>query len=256
MLESLIFADQIRGVHFNDQVIDRPKGVAVLLMEYKLTSSLDDDDKYCWYYRIPYKQISGELSLVKQKVSVSCPELPSSTASMKLSEVSSLKLKLEKFYLNLQFVHHKQTIAWTYALPNWQLGQIHEKYQSEKINKLFPAMSFLNISNDQSSEINEHFVGKIADRFSTKTAIECLHIDKNCQKVGEDQCDRCRFGWYQVVNRNCSIVGSRYCGQSHCGEKNEPACPRGTRVVDEEEWGICQSDLTPVWSADQILLCQ
>jgi len=117
-------------------------------------------------------------------------------------------------------------------------------------------MSLINLTENSSRDASDYYIGKLTDRFSLKTAQECRHINKNCQQVGEDNCERCRFGWYQVVDYNCPQGGARFCGQNHCGEKNEPACPRGSRVVEEDDLGICQSDLTPVWSADHILLCQ
>ena len=117
-------------------------------------------------------------------------------------------------------------------------------------------MSILRISEESFDNLNNKYLGKLGDRVSRGSAIRCQQVDKNCQTVGDDRCDDCRYGWYQVVDYNCPQGGSKFCGQNHCGEKNEPACPRGTKVVGGEDAGICQSDLTAVMNADHILICQ
>ena len=77
-----------------------------------------------------------------------------------------------------------------------------------------------------------------------------------CETIGEYRCDDCRFGWYEVADFNCPQGGSKFCGQNHCGEKNEPACPRGYKIFENEDTGICQNELIPVYNQDHILVCQ
>jgi len=74
--ESLMYANQIEGVHFNGETIERPKGVEQLLLWYKFSSAENGEPlTHCLYYRVPYKQLTGELSLVEQRENGSCPEV-------------------------------------------------------------------------------------------------------------------------------------------------------------------------------------
>lgn len=114
----------------------------------------------------------------------------------------------------------------------------------------------MNVNEDTFDSNSNVYLGKLSDRLSRGSSIRCLQVDKSCRQIGEDRCDDCRYGWYQVVDYSCPQGGSRFCGQNHCGEKNEPACIRGTKIVESEDLGICQSDLSPVWNADHILICQ
>jgi hypothetical protein len=117
-------------------------------------------------------------------------------------------------------------------------------------------MSILRITDESFENESNKYLGRLSDRFSRGSSIRCEQVSKDCRTIGENRCDECRYGWYQVVDYQCAQGGSKFCGQNHCGEKGEPACPRGSKVVSVEEAGICQNDLTAVLNADHILVCQ
>ncbi len=252
-----LYAHRVLGLQNNDQMIEKPLGVESLILTLKMVDDGGVKIKtHCLYYRVPYKKIIGVLKILELKSDSSCPESPVSTSWLELIAIKNLKLKLENFKLSLSFSHNEKNIVWTFLLPNLNAGIIHEKYQAARDNKLFPNLSLLRINEESFEESRSLYVGKINDHFSNGSAHLCYQVNKNCQEVLPDKCDECRFGWYQVVDYQCPRGGSRYCGQNHCGEKGEPACPRGESFLQDQEPGICQSDLSPVWNGDHLLICQ
>lgn len=252
-----LYAYKLNDLKIDPAIITRPPGIEQLLFSLLLpTDGGLNLKKHCVYYRVPYKQITGLLKIEEQKDIGECPLLSKEKVWLQLDGLRDLSLKLENFQLILNFNYQTQKIVWKFLLPNLEGGLIHEKYQPQTEKKLYPGMTFLKISEDSFDPESNIYLGKLSDRMARGTAIRCMQLGKSCQQVGEDRCDECRYGWYQVVDYNCPQGGSRFCGQNHCGEKNEPACVRGTKLFEGEDAGICQSDLTAVMNADHILVCQ
>lgn len=252
-----LYALKLQDLKVNGQMVTRPPGISQLLFRLTIPSEGGLTVKtHCVYYQVPYKKIPGSISIEELKSDASCEEVGSGEPWLEIKNVKDLTVSLSNFKLALDFKVNDQKISWKFLLPNIEDGLIHEKYQPVKEKKLYPGMSFLRINEESFENQNNKYLGKLSDRFGRGSSIRCMQVDKNCQNVGEDRCDECRYGWYQVEDYRCPQGGSKFCGQNHCGEKNEPACPRGTKVVDEKESGICQSDLTAVWNADHILVCQ
>ena len=252
-----LYAFKINNLLANTDIITRPPGIEQLIISLLIPNSGGIGFKtHCVYYQVPYKKIAGHLKIEELKKSNQCGSISRGEPWLQLDDVSDLSIKLENFKLNLNFKFKKEKTTWEFLFPNIQNGLTHEKYQAVKEKKLYPGMSFLKISDETFDTINNKYLGKLSDRMSKGSAIRCSQVNKLCQLVGEDRCDECRYGWYQVVDYNCPQGGSRFCGQNHCGEKNEPACIRGTKVNEGEDQGICQNDLGPVMNADHILICQ
>lgn len=253
-----IYTQKIEGPKINGEVMQRPPGVEQYVMGLTLPGAGDLSRKlHCVYYQIPYKSKLGKLSIFEIKNSEDCPETaPSDETFLSLDNITQFKVTLQNFKLKLEFEKDKKQNSIDVALYNMKLGDIHEKYLPVKEKRLFSGMRLLKL-NDESFDLDKNkYLGKITDRFSRGSAIRCHQVNKNCETVGENRCGECRYGWYEVVDFNCAQGGSKFCGQNHCGEKNEPACPRGNKVVTEDEAGICQNDLEPVANADKILVCQ
>lgn len=252
-----LYSFKIFDFNQNGQVITRPPGVEQLIFRLTIPTVGGIALKtHCLYYQVPYKNLEGILRIDEIKSDSSCPEVPNSNKWLELKNITNLKVTLENFKLHIDFLSERKTIKWIFLLPNINDGLVHEKYQSLKEKKLYSGMTFLRINEESFLNVNNKYLGKLSDRFSLGSSIRCQQIDKNCQMVGENRCDDCRYGWYQVVDYQCPEGGSRFCGQNHCGEKNEPACPRGIKSVDEESLGICQNDLSAVKNSENILVCQ
>ena len=252
-----IYAFKVLDLKINSEVITRPPGIEQLIFRLVIPTVCGKSFKtHCVYYQVPYKKIIGLLKIVEQKNDSTCSEVPTGSVWLEFNQISDLSVKLENFKLKLNFKSKNIPKFWEFLLPNIENGLIHEKYQAQKERKLFQGITLLRINDDSFNIGRSPYIGKLSDRLSLGSAIRCKQVNKDCQNLGEDRCESCEYGWYQVVDFNCPQGGSRFCGQNHCGEKNEPACVRGTKLYSDVETGICQSDLSPVYSADHILVCQ
>jgi len=252
-----LYAIKLQNLKVNNEVISRPPGIEQLIFRMVIPSEGGTNLKtHCVYYQVPYKKIMGQLKIVEQKNDSICPEVSGESSWLELKRITNLKVNLLNFKLIINFQHQNLNKSWSFLLPNITNGLRHEKFQASKEQKLFPQLTFLRINKESFNLRESKYLGKISDRIADKSAIRCQQIDKNCQIVGEDRCDSCSYGWYEVVDYNCPQGGSKFCGQNHCGEKNEPACPRGKKTEDNSDSGICQSDLSAVLNADHILICQ
>jgi hypothetical protein len=212
---------------------------------------------HCVYYTVPYKEKVSLFKVQELKNIDSCPESSDKGVSfVSMSGINNLKITFRGFKLKLEFLYEKDKNIIEIPMPNIEVGLIHEKYHSLKEKRLMSGLKFLRLNDDSFDYSSNRYLGKLSDRFSKGTAIRCHQVDSECKTVGENRCEECRYGWYEVVDFQCPQGGSKLCGQNHCGEKNEPACPRGIKVVAPEDSGICQSDLGPVRNGDKVLVCQ
>ncbi|MBY0415055.1 MAG: hypothetical protein K2Q18_12870 [Bdellovibrionales bacterium] len=256
--EEWIYAEQIDGPKNNGEVMLRPPGVEQFVMGLTLLNVGGVGTKlHCVYYHIPYKTLPGRLLVIEIKNETTCPENSNDdNIFASLDNIKDLKVTLQNFKLKMEFSSGKDKKEISVTLPNLQLGEIHEKYLPLKEKRLMSGFRLLRL-NDESFDLSKNkYLGRLTDRFSKGNAIRCQQVNKDCETISENRCSECRYGWYEVVDFQCPQGGSKFCGQNHCGEKNEPACPRGIKVVGPEEAGICQSDLEPVANGDKILVCQ
>lgn len=252
-----IFAQEIADLKVKDQEITRPPGALQLILSLLIPGegglSLS---RHCVYYKVPYKQTLGTLSITKNEGKESCPEIPQEKIWMSLEDVSHLTLSYNHFQLVMKLKWENTDRVLSLPLVNVREGKSHKKFSPEKEKSLYPGMNFLRLNEESFDYGSNRYLGKLSDRFSNGSAIRCHQVNKDCESIGENRCEECRYGWYEVVDYQCPQGGSKFCGQNHCGEKNEPACPRGIKAEEAEDIGICQSDLEPVLNADKILVCQ
>ncbi len=256
--EEWIYATELSGLKYNNEVITRPPGFEQLVMQLQLPEQGGlSFKKHCVYYVVPYKEKAGSLKVQELKNDSNCPDVSGDfPVFVSVQGVDQFKVSFNSFKLTMDFTLGKKPQKIEIPLPNIEAGLIHEKYRPLKEKSLVPGLKFLRLNEDTFDFASNKNLGKLSDRFSRGSAIRCHQVNKECETVGENRCDECRYGWYEVVDFQCAQGGSKFCGQNHCGEKNEPACPRGVKVVDPEDAGICQSDLEPVLNADKILVCQ
>lgn len=253
-----IYATSLDQLKYNGEIISRPPGFEQLVMSLVVPEKGGlSSSRHCVYYQVPYKEKPGKLIVEITKNAEACNETSGENRNLlNLSGLDKLKVTFQNFKLNLDFSYNQKNYTITMPLANIENGLIHEKYQGLKEKRLVSGLRLLRLSDDSFDFGSNKYLGKLSDRFSRGSAIRCEQVNKDCETIGENRCDQCRYGWYEVVDFQCPQGGSKFCGQNHCGEKNEPACPRGIKVVDPEEAGICQSDLEPRANADKILICQ
>ncbi len=243
LLKDWIYAKEVKTFSPLNQILDRPPGGEILIMQLKFVSKIE-----CVYYTVPFKSIPGKLIIFENQLSENCAEVRNNNGLTEVTDVSKFKISFENFKLNLSFNYKKQQYTWDFPFYNIKNGFIHEKFKSKKTLSLLSGLEFINTP--------KKYIGRLSDRFSLGQALRCHHVNQKCETIGEYRCDECRFGWYEIADFNCPQGGSKFCGQNHCGEKNEPACPRGYKIFENEDTGICQSELIPVYNQEHILVCQ
>lgn len=258
MAEEWIYTTKIEGLANEGKIIDKPVGLEQLVMKLTIPEMGGSGLKtHCVYYQVPYKNLMGKIKIQEIKNESPCPINSSDELWAQIGELENFRPRLENFRLILEFDKSKKKSIWTIPLFNITGGLIHEKYQAALEKKLYPGMSLLRTGEKGFGVSDNFYIGRLSDSFSNGQIKRCYQVNKDCEPVGEDLCERCRYGWFEVVDYTCPKGGSRFCGQNHCGEKNEPACPRGTKLaVQDDDLGICQNDLTPVRNSDHILICQ
>jgi len=85
------------------------------------------------------------------------------------------------------------------------------------------------------------------DFFKKKNEI-CHKIDDDCNEVSPPDCELCEDGWYEIPN-GCSR-SPKYCGIHFCGQKDRPACSKGTAYLSgkvdcaiDNSFAFCQEGL-------------
>lgn len=258
LTEEWMYAESIKDLKSNNEEIVRPPGVEQLVLSLIMPMEGGLSRKrHCVYYRIPFKKSLGKLIVNETNMEGDCSEVSSDKdAVISLEGIKKFKIGFNAFKLSLDFEVDKIKKTIVISLPNIEQGLVHERYQPMKEKRLISGLRFIKLNDESFDPATNKYLGKITDRFSKGNAIRCHQVNKDCETIGENRCDECKYGWYEVVDFQCPQGGSKFCGQNHCGEKNEPACPRGIKVVDPEEAGICQSDLEPTLNLEKILVCQ
>ena len=253
-----IYTTGILKLKYNNEVITRPPGFEQLVMELIIPSHGGlSEIKQCLYYQVPYKEKIGLLKIQEIKNQSDCPELSKEDNPLaQLEGVDNFKININNYKIVMSFDYDKKKSEISIPTPNIELGLIHEKYRPLTEKSMISGLRLLKLNEDSFDFASNKYLGQLSDRFSNGAAIRCQQINKNCEVVGENRCEQCRYGWYEVVDFQCPQGGSKFCGQNHCGEKNEPACPRGVKVVDLEDAGICQNDLVPTPNLENVLICQ
>lgn len=253
LYQNWLFTVDIKNINLKGK-IEKPKGIELLLAEIKVKKSSSRIDTNCLYYKTPIQDKLGVLTIVEIEEQINCPITPNGKIILSHDHISDFEAYLEQFDLKMKFKIGNEVKNWNFPFYNLKLGSIHEKYKAEREIKKLNGFTILPFDFDP--KIDRNGKGGKADRFSTKTAIKCKRINHTCETVGEDFCDLCNFGSYEVVDFGCPNGGSRYCGINHCGEKNEPACIKGKMTEDNEIDGICNEGLTPILNENHELVCQ
>ncbi len=223
----------------------------------------------CLYYQNPFNGHEGKLIFEMKESLSGCDELH--WDGLVLEKISQLKIKnmMNHQELQIQFLWNQKHYEFMLTLSG-----VHQ------LKPFLPAKNLDHIGPYQGSSITEKFspakytLGGLKDSFSNQRAIVCYQVNDDCEVTMSDQCDLCQFGHYPVVGSSCPTKLNMYCGVNRCGQRDEPACPRG--VVHREknpkresldqirvdhcenpsEFGFCQDDLEAECNAQGIIICR
>jgi len=231
--------------------VTQPLGSYALLLELKVPKNSYLHVHDCVYYKVPFKEISGELVIEEKNDDSKCDLDPSENAKIRISNVEKFKFETYKNQLIFDLMLNGVTHQLKFLMINLEEERIYQDYRPLlKKNHL----SFLTYLKNIDSGGREHLLGKYGDRYSSDTSIACLKMNDQCEIVGENICDSCRYGHFEVIKHKCK-TGPRFCGINRCGEKDEPACLRGQKSMLDDIDGICSGDLEPKIDDQKILIC-
>ena len=248
---------------FSPLILDAPQGnfayISWLHYDQKIEGKILSEPKGIWYrilkggqnclfYKTPYKE-GGEIRLGSD-----CSNAYSN--QILYSGVKDFKVKYGDFKTVLEFKTHKNH-RWELIHFNVQKKPSGKRYDSP-VNKSYRTGLLMG---GWPFEIGKR--GKVGDNYRDGSTPVCHRVSQNCQNTVEYSCDRCRFGFFEVLDFKCPQGGSKYCGRNRCGEVGQPACLRGYQVngvVESqcaENWkaGFCQEGLRKVCDSQGVLIC-
>ncbi len=232
---------RVTKIDFNEQYLNGkeivlPRNNWVSLMQFS---------KYCVFYKTPFKNDSGILKIVRR--SSRCDF--SDDAVFEEERISSLSLKLfTSRNITLEFNINDENRV--FPLLNYKVQKKYQAFDNQLKHSFFD-----NVFVDMEG---------IKDVEKLKDGVLCHGVNIECSDVVDYRCDQCESGSYEVVDFNCPQGGSKYCGQDKCGNKNQPACPRGYKTLDSKlptlcfegsPAGFCKPGLSTFCSDDGILIC-
>lgn len=257
LFKDWIYAYEVSEINTPNVIITRPPKVELLLFKVNFIENGGTKlNHHCVYYRVPFKKNDGKLIISENKNLDNCEEVPNGKILYELDNIQNFKYSLQLFELKIEFEILKHKNQWIFPLLNTQSKSEHVRFKSETKKMRFPGLHLLRMDVQTDKFIKNLYIGNLEDSFASSTSIKCYKVDKNCNQIGENLCDRCRYGFYEVVDFNCPNGGSKYCGINHCGKKGWPACPRGNKTKDQDIDGICEDNLKPILNSENILICQ
>ncbi len=263
VFESLIttynisFADA--SIVNSNQIISAPAGLWLLIAEFiSFSDRFQNDQTLCVFYRVPMVDL-GELLITKNKAGKCLGHIGSDDKKIAtLRDINGLKVS---------FKDDKDNFFSIFSLSFFKSGKSKEvQFILGNINRdknnlltIMPSVNFY-----KKSDKNYKMMGELQDNYKEKTAIACHKVNKECSTTLDFKCDKCRYGWYEVVNVSCPQGGDKYCGQENCGEKGSPACARGFSYIkqkfknvcfNDSPFGFCNQGLSPVCDDNSVLIC-
>lgn len=242
---------------FEESELTHPVGTWLWLMEI--------DSRYCLFYRTPLGEKLGELRL-NERPEAGCREAFRENVVVALEDVQALNFielnhRERKLGPRQEWViegeHQAQEFRWKIFAPlvAGEKGQAPKKLSSFAARTIGP-----------DSVYDKPRKGEYRKRYSDGEALFCHRVDENCEDVESFSCQSCRYGWYEVVDYSCPQGGSKICGPSRCGQRGEPACPRGLKHISQErseivvcekdsKAGFCEQGLETHCDENNVLIC-
>lgn len=284
-----VYADEV--IVKNPESFFAAKSITSPQMTWKnlLRVSLGNVD-HCLLYRIPHKRLSkgrGVLKVVKLRKKELCSGVLERNPEVQIEGLSHLKIyytsKLERnliskvtyrpFHLYISATRPGDK-DWAFILPLYNVtsgkfinpnklsrkSKVYKKYDSPWQDTLRPGFGLLAPNQKIKSPIKKSKLD-----YSEENYKFCYRVDRTCKIVMNFECQKCKNGWYSIVDFKCNKGGSKLCGTSSCGMRNQPACPRGESFEEAGDLnfcfrgskaGICQDGLETYCDGNKVLICR
>lgn len=269
--------------------ITKPPFTAQSLIEFE---TIGDNGNargiFCLVYRIPSaKGEGGRLKMTENP----CGEKEEGPA-LRLGGIKDLYLelsatpkdsirkgeKIRPFHLALAFEKSKKKYLLEIPLLNLSREEIYLKgsknlrttsvssarFSNGLSSSYAPGVIFFPIIEEKRISHKVEMIGEISDNYPNGSSKYCHKVNEKCQSENEFSCERCRYGWFEVVPTKCPLAGDKFCGVDRCGEKGHPACFRGLKFErglgfsgcnPENKSAFCQKGLTLVCDTKGVLIC-
>ncbi len=288
------FSDAHKMIAMDKESFFPQKSIVAPQMTWKTLLRIEKrDTTLCLFYRIPHKRLSkgkGILKITKIKKTETCDNVLERTEEIKISELSHLKLyftskrernlksktefKAFHFYFSVSRTNEKD-LALELPLFNIKSSnlknpnklrnktKVFKKYDEPWRDTLAPGMRVY----PGDLELSRAIVvdGDVWLNYAENSYKFCYRVDRTCKITKDFDCGSCKRGWYSIVDHACKGGGSKLCGSSRCGERNQPACPRGTSFEEPQNGsycfrgskaGFCRDGLETYCDENEVLICK
>lgn len=250
---------------FSLSKISDPVGTWLLLFE--VSSS------YCLFYKTPLGETMGRLRLNRTS-DQGCSEAYDDGVILELSNIKDLHFKLpsrrerslDKWKeWKIEGKWKSNSFEWEFVMPLLKTVSFKNESKDVKFSKIeFKKLSSSSLRTFTSNVLSQtQLKGKYQDRYSDGEVDFCHRFNSDCEVVQEFDCETCRYGWQEVVDYQCNGGYSKICGPNRCGQRGEPACPRGVEHLEvkseyceeNSKAGFCYPGLNTVCDENNVLIC-
>ncbi len=248
--------------------LNRPVGARRPLLSWR-----ENQRRACLYYQVPTQRFPGKvffqyLPLESDGV---CRWRSGEREYVMLEGLTSLRAhfvpsrnRVHLFFLQKGQKNQKeQHRAWPLLNGVAPQRQKWKRYDSGSLTRAITGVYFVGRGERQGLSL----WGKKGDRYKNGDVVACQRFGPNCREMIPFQCERCRYGQFEVLTRNCLGQTQKFCGRNRCGEVGGPACLRGFRHTnlkisadtlcrEDNPYAFCQQGLKMVCNALGDLVCR
>jgi len=280
----------------SSEALKSPPATWQTLIRFKLPSENGNKEMtYCLNYQMPYEKIKmlGELRLEELNSQGGClgtGDVGDKSVKSSLDQINHLFIylsaekqvlktpqkELQPFVLYLKF-ERKGNETWIkIPLVNLEKGRIllegkkyrgqvlsKERYASPLIARFIFGVQVLPLGKAERILSPSQALGERADNYAEEKIVSCHDLKPDCTELKPFHCNECRYGWYEVSGSRCKGGYIKFCGIRRCGQKDEPACLRGTEFsklsnlcFEGSNAGFCQEGLHTYCDSNKILICK
>jgi len=242
----------IQNFTLNNRYINKGPIKSPLNTWVEILSFKKDRKKNCLYYKTPYSDKRGILKLTKVVKGKCDPFIEGVTFTKKIESLNFNFLTgshvEQSNVLELLVSEGKEIQKIQIPLLNYQTKKRYKRFDNQLPNSFIDDVAF----------------GALPGKKKLENGKICHGVNRDCSNVVAYKCEQCEEGIVEVVDYNCPQGGSKYCARNKCGQKNEPACPRGYKVLDSKlaslcfdgsPAGFCEPGLKVFCNNDNILVC-
>jgi len=213
---SLLRIEDRHEFYKENQVIQKPIETWQLLFSVVYPSSDLSLLKDCVFYYVPKKD-EGVLKITSIQEEEKCEAYLFENGHLVHQEIRSLQFTLNPEISLFLTKKDFKTFQW--------------RVSKSKRSVLVEPKSFLSSAEFQAGKfiLLSPKRGSQKEKILKKKNEICHKISDDCSEISPPDCELCENGWYEIPN-GC-IRSPKYCGIHFCGQKDRPACSKGTAYL-------------------------